>query len=172
MTATWYFFWVVWGLAILLILAYGWVILFGAPFVPTLKKQRKQAIKLMDLKPDQLFVDLGCGDGSLLVLAAERGWQAVGYELNPFLALYAWLRTRRYGCKVKVICSNFWKADISKVDGIFIFLIGHYMAKFDDFINSQPHKKLKVVSNAFEIPGRKPVGKLGPLLVYEYPAKR
>ena len=97
-----YIFWAVWSLAVLLILAYGFVIPFGAPFLPTMKKDRETALDLLDLKPGQLFIDLGSGDGSLLMLAAQKGLRAEGYEINPFLWLYSWLRTRRYGRRVKV----------------------------------------------------------------------
>ena len=156
----------------MVILAYGWVIFFGAPYIPTLKQQRQDAIKLLNLKKGQTFIDLGCGDGGLLILAAEQGWKAVGYELNPFLALVAWLRTRRFGRRVKVHCGSFWKADLSQADGLFVFLIGHYMKKLGRLIDSQPHPQLRVVSNAFKIPGQKIVKQVGPLMLYEYPPKR
>ncbi|MEX1059039.1 MAG: hypothetical protein WEC17_01255, partial [Candidatus Saccharimonadales bacterium] len=93
----WWIFWVVWAIGVLMVLAYAFVLPFGAPFLPTLKKQNSEALDLLDLKAGQVFVDLGCGDGRLLAIAASRGLNAVGYELNPFLAFYAWLRTRRYG---------------------------------------------------------------------------
>ncbi|MGA3150035.1 MAG: hypothetical protein ABSD10_00235 [Candidatus Saccharimonadales bacterium] len=166
------FFWVVWVLALLLIIAYGAVIAFGAPFLPTLRKTRAEAIKLINLKEGQLLVDLGSGDGSVLSKAAASGLRAVGYELNPFLFIYSWIVTRRYGRRVKVVLGNFWHADISEADGIFVFLIGHYMEKLDKFITGQPHKKLKVVSHGFEIPSRTPIKKQGALFLYEYPASR
>ena len=163
------FFWAVWILALLLIIAYGAVIAFGAPFLPTLKKTQVDAIKLIDLKKGQVLVDLGSGDGSVLGRAAASGLIAVGYELNPFLVIYSWVVTRRFGRQVKIVPGNFWHADISQADGIFVFLIGHYMEKLDKLITSQPHKKLKVVSHAFEIPRRKPTKKKGALFLYEYP---
>jgi hypothetical protein len=164
------FFWAIWILALLLIIAYGAVIAFGAPFLPTLKKTQADAIKLIDLKKGQLLVDLGSGDGSVLSRAAASGLRTVGYELNPFLVIYSWLVTRRHGRKVKIVMGNFWHSDLSEVDGIFVFLIGHYMEKLDKLITSQPHKKLRVVSHAFEIPGRKAIKKQGALFLYEYPA--
>jgi SAM-dependent methyltransferase len=165
----WWIFWVVWSLGVLLVLAYALVLLFGAPFLPTLKKQSIQALDLLDLKPGQVFVDLGCGDGRLLSEAAERGLQAVGYELNPFLAFYAWVRTRRYGWQVKVKWTNFWRADLSSADGVFVFLIGHYMRRLDKLLSrySKNHQ-IKLVSNSFKIPGKKPLRKKGALLLYVY----
>lgn len=163
------FFWAVWILALLLIIAYGAVIAFGAPFLPTLKPQRQQALDLLNLKPGQLFVDLGSGDGTMLVLAARRGLRAVGYEINPFLFAYSWLRTRRYGRRVKVKLKSFWRADLSKADGVFVFLITHHMKHLDELLSSKKGgRKLKVVSNSFQIPGRKHLKKTGPMFLYEY----
>ena len=150
-------------------LAYGFVILFGAPFLPTMKKQRKDALDLLDLKPGQVFVDLGSGDGRLLVLAAQRGLKVVGYEINPFLWLYSWLRTRRYGRQVKIKLQSFWRADLSAVDGVFVFLITNHMERLDRLLAGRGGKKdLKVVSHAFRIPGQKSAQKLGALFLYIY----
>ena len=163
------FFWVLWGLAILLIIAYGLVIFFGAPFLPTLRAERERAFDLLNLKKGQLFVDLGSGDGIMLVMAAQRGLRAVGYEINPFLWFYSWLRTRRYGRKVKVKMVSFWRADLSDADGIFVFLITHHMKHLDLLLSArQSKKKLKVVSNSFKIPGRKIRQTSGPMFLYEY----
>lgn len=162
-------FWVVWVLALLLIIAYGAVIAFGAPFLPTLKAQRVQALDLLDLRPGQLFVDLGSGDGSLLALAAQRGLKAVGYEINPFLFVYSWLRTRRYGRQVKVKLKSFWRAELSGADGVYVFLITHHMKHLDELLSSKKGtRKIKVVSNSFKIPGRKYLKKSGPMLLYAY----
>ena len=169
----WWFFWVVWIIGVLLVLAYAFVLPFGAPFLPTFKKQSSEALDLLDLKPGQVFVDLGCGDGRLLVLAAARGLKAVGYELNPFLAFYAWVRTRRYGRRVKVKLGNFWHADLSDADGVFVFLIGHWMQRLDKLLSKYSKKhQIKLVSNSFKVPGKKPLRKRGPLFLYVYPAPK
>lgn len=163
------FFWVIWFLAILLIAAYGLVIFFGAPFLPTLRAERERALDLLDLKKGQLLIDLGSGDGIMLVMAAQRGLRAVGYEINPFLWLYSWLRTRRYGRRVKVKMVSFWRADLGEADGIFVFLITHHMKHLDRLLSARQSKKpLKVVSNSFKIPGRKIKKTSGPMFLYEY----
>jgi SAM-dependent methyltransferase len=160
-----YFFWIIWTAGILLVLAYGFVIPFGAPFLPTMKKQRQDALDLLDLKKGQTVVDLGSGDGSILALAAEHGLKAVGYEINPFLWLYSWLRTRRYGRLVKVKLRSFWRADLDQTDGVFVFLITHHMELIDARHSKKP---LRVVSHAFQIPGRKVHKKSGALFLYIY----
>jgi SAM-dependent methyltransferase len=161
--------WILWAIGIALVLAYGFVIPFGAPFLPTLKKEREAALDLLNLKPGQVFVDLGSGDGSLLLLAAQRGLKAIGYEINPFLWAYSWLRTRRHGSRVKIKLRSFWRADLSGIDGVFVFLITNHMDRLAKLLKGRPGKKsLRLVSHAFEIPGQEPSQKLGALFLYIY----
>lgn len=163
-------FWIVWAIGVLMVIAYGLILPFGAVYIPTIRSQREKALDLLDLKPGQIFVDLGSGDGTMLVLAAKRGWRAIGYELNPFLAIVSWIRTRRYGRRVKIRWGNFWKADIAEADGVFVFLITHYMKRLDRFLSRQHNQRpLKVVSNSFKIPGKKYTRKAGPMMLYIYP---
>lgn len=139
----------------------------GAPYLPTVKKTRQDALNLLALKPGQVVVDLGSGDGSLLIEAAERGLKAVGYEINPFLWLISWLRTRRHGRRVRVKFKSFWRADLSEADGVFVFLITHRMSQLDGFLKTVG-RPFRVVSHAFEIPGKKPLTKRGALFLYIY----
>ena len=150
-------------------LTFGAVLLFGAPYLPTMRRQREAALDLLDLKPGQVFYDLGCGDGRLLRAAAKRGLWATGYELNPFLVLVAWLSTRRYGSLVSVRWANFWRADISDADGVFAFLITPYMPKLDSYMKVQKFDRpVKLASYGFQIPGRKPIKKSNGIFLYIY----
>jgi SAM-dependent methyltransferase len=145
------------------------VVLFGAPYLPTRRPQAEAALDLLNLKPGQTFYDLGCGDGRLLRLAAQRGIKAVGYELNPILALAAGLVNWRYRKLVRVKLGNFWYADISNADGIFVFLVGKRMRQLDKFIASRGGSRpLKLVSYGFQIPGKKSAGKSGAMYLYKY----
>lgn len=161
-------FWIVWCAGILLILAYGIVLLFGAPYFPSLKPHVQAGLKLLDLKPGQTVFDLGCGDGRFLKAAARSGLNAVGYELNPFMFFYSWLTTRRYGRRVKVIYGNFWNADLSGADGIFIFLLTKYMNRFDELVEKSAPKGVKVASHTFKIPGKKVIKREYGVFLYRY----
>lgn len=155
-----------------LLLVSGFVMLFGAPYLPTMKKQQQDALDLLALKPGQVVYDLGCGDGRFLITAAQCGLKAVGYELNPFIFIIAWIATLRYRAQVKVRLGNYWHKDLSKADGIFVFLIDKYMAKLDQKITSEITKPINLVSHAFKIPGKKPAKKTGAMLLYEYKPTR
>jgi len=137
------------------ILAFGFVLLYGAPYLPTLKPQIKIALELADAKPGQHMLELGCGDGRVMLAALEQGMYVTGYELNPILAFIAWARTRRYRGKATVIWGNFWAQSLPPADSIFTFLLPKYMSKLDNKITQEyTGKKVKLVSFAFKIEGR------------------
>ena len=47
-----------WLLACMLVLPFGYVLIFGAPYLPTRKKQANQALDLLKLQKGDVFVDL------------------------------------------------------------------------------------------------------------------
>jgi SAM-dependent methyltransferase len=144
------------------------IIAFGAPYVPTLKAQRDQALDLLDLKKGQTLLELGSGDGSLLIDAAERGLKVVGYEFNLILVLISRWRARRVKDRVKIIWGNFWKADLSQADGIFVFQMDYSMKRLEAKILAEKKGKVKLASHAFKISGRKPAAKSGSVILYEF----
>ena len=145
--------WLIVGLAVLLFCFSG-VLFFGAPYLPTLTPQVTAALELADLQPGETLLELGCGDGKVLIAAARQGYYSVGYELNPLLAAVAWLRTRRYRRQVRVVCANFWTKKWPPTDAIFTFLLPKYMNKLDTIIAQNVQKPVKLVSFAFKIPNR------------------
>src|SRR5665647_58802 len=149
-------------------LCFGFVVFFGAPYVPTLTKQMNIALDFMDLQKGQTMLELGCGDGKVLIAAAERGWKVVGYELNPILALVAYLRTRRYGSQVRVVCSNFWMAKWPVTDGVYGFILPKYMKRLNKKVMQECSQPVKVVSFAFVIPNKKPVRVKDSVFLYQF----
>lgn len=154
---------------IIVIFGFGFVLLFGAPYLPTLSKQRKVALEMLNLKPGQTLFDLGCGDGRMLRMAAKQGINGIGYELNPFMYLIAKLVCFKYRNRVKIFWGNFWRADIATADGIFVFLLDKYMKQLDDFVKSRnSQKRLRLVSYVFEIPSKPPKSQKSGVFLYEY----
>ena len=153
---------------IILAVSFGGVLLVGAPYLPTLSPQIETALQLAGLKPGDTLLELGCGDGRVLIAAAKKGVNVVGYELNPFLALIAWLRTRRYRRQVRIIWGNFWKKDWPQADAAFVFLLDKYMYKLNKKFIQYKHKPVKLVSFAFKIPEREPLAYKKGVYLYEY----
>ena len=156
-------------LVICLVLVFGLVVLVGAPYLPTLKPSMQNAFDLLDLKPGQRLLELGSGDGRVLLEAGKRGIRATGYELNPVLVTYSKLLTWRYRKLVVVKWGNYWQAKWPKTDAIYVFLMQKYMGKLDNkIVQTYPNTNVKLVSLAFTIPGKKPVKQVKGLYLYNY----
>ncbi len=153
------------------VLIFGFVVFFGAPYLPTLRKQSEDALDMLNLKPGQTLLELGSGDGRVMLAAARRGLNVVGIELNPVLCIIARAVTWRYRRQVKVICGNFWQVKWPPADGMFVFLLTKYMPRLDKKITQYARSKVKVISYAFPIPGRKLQQQHEALFLYEYDGK-
>jgi hypothetical protein len=158
--------WLIVGL--FLLACFGGVLLFGAPYLPTLGKQTETALSLAELEPGDTLLELGCGDAKVVLSAARLGVKVVGYELNPVLAVVAWLRTHRYRQNVQIIWGDFWRKELPEAQAIFVFLLPKYMKKLDTKAMQYKHKPVKLISFAFQIPGKKAEQVKNGLYVYTY----
>lgn len=154
--------------AVVLLLCFAGVLMVGAPYLPTLNSQITTALELLQLKTGDTLLELGCGDGRVLVAAAKQGLVVIGYELNPLLAALAWLRTRRYRQQVRVVWGNFWRQEWPLAQAIFVFLLPRYMSKLDKKVMQYKHKPVKVVSFAFSVPGKQAQTEQAGLFLYRY----
>lgn len=157
--------WLVFAVIVVLALAFGGVLAVGAPYVPTLEPQARAALELLDLQEGQTLLELGSGDGKVLIAAAKQGLNVVGIELNPILAAISWLRTRRYRKQVKIVCGDFWRVQWPEADGVFTFLLDRFMPQLDE--RMQTYKK-PLVSFAFQIPGKEPAAERAGVFLYKY----
>ena len=141
---------------------------FGAPYVPTLGPYVPVAFDLLDLAPGQTILELGCGDGKVVLAAAKRGLNVVGYELNPILVVVAWLRTFRYRKQVTIVWGNFFTKSLPRADGIFCFIMPKFMGAIDKKISASQLAPIKLVSFAMPIPDRRVTKKKDNVLLYLY----
>lgn len=166
-------YWLIIGCIIIL---FGAVAFRGAPYVPTLRREVKSAIDLLDLGPDDLVIDLGSGDGKILQAAAARGYRALGYELNPVLLIISKLRTLRQRRRITVQWRDFWLADWPQdTKAVFVFLAGPFMAHLSQKLHQEMSHRttpLIVVSHGFAIPGYLPKKIQDGMYLYELQPNR
>lgn len=155
-------------LVIGLVLVFSFVIMFGAPYLPTLKTSTHNAFELLNLKPGQTLLELGSGDGRVLRYGAQLGIKGIGYELNPLLVWYSRLRNWRYRKLITFHCLNYWGVTLPPADGVYVFLLDKYMPKLDAKITAELKPPVKLVSHAFKIPGKKIAAQKQALFLYEY----
>lgn len=152
----------------ILVVCFGFVVVFGAPYLPTKKVQISVALNLLNLKPGQSFIELGCGDGRVLKAAANKGLLVTGYELNPILVLIAKIVNFSNRKQVTIIWGNYWHKDWPEADGIYCFLLDKYMTRLDERITRDCTKPVRLASYAFQIPGKKYVKTSQGVFLYEY----
>jgi len=138
----------------------------GAPWLPVRKRDIKAAFDLVDVGANDLVIDLGSGDGRLLIAAAEKGAQVVGYELNPILCAISRFRLRGFNAPCTVHRENLLKADISKATIIFFFGIHELMPRVAEKLKKEASPDVKIISFAFELPGLVEVKKEGIARLY------
>lgn len=155
-------FWIVFVGVILLAIS----IINGAPYLPTPRKQIHIALDLARVKKGETLVDLGSGDGTVLIEAAKRGIDATGYEINPLLWFISTIRLLPYRDIARVKLGSFWGQSLRDYDVVFVFLIGHHMKRLEKKLEAEL-KGARVVSHAFQIPNRKSAEKDG-LFLYTY----
>lgn len=158
-----------WLIGFLFVLPFSLVLLFGAPYLPTRKKTAELALDMLTLKPGQKLVDLGSGDGAVLIAAAQRGIYATGYELNPLVFAVSYLRCLPYRKYITVRMADFWKQPIPKnTNAVFVFLLDKYMEKLDQKLATELDSGSRVVSYTFKIPGKKIAAEKQALHLYQY----
>lgn len=151
------------------ILLVGTGVFFGPPYLPTMHSNVETALDMLDLRPGQTMLELGSGDGRVLIAAAKRGINVVGIELSPALFVLSWLRTRRYRKHVRLIWGNYFTAKWPAADAAFTFMIPRQMGKLDAKIESWRGKRpIRLASFAFEIPNKPPAAKQNGVFLYEY----
>lgn len=131
--------------------------ILGAPYVPILKKSSDDLLDMIDLKPGATIIDLGSGDGAFALQAAKRGYNVIGYEVNPILVIIARLRTLKYRKQITLHLRDFWRIKLPPADAIYVFLIERYMHKLGDKLKNELTKPTLIISHVFKIPGEQPI---------------
>lgn len=136
------------------------------PFVPSSRKNILKAFQKYDLGVKHRFIDLGSGDGRVVISAARMGAEAIGVEINPFLVFWSrfWAFVLRKNAKF--ILGSYWNVDLSNYNFLFVYLYPEVVKKMEEKIFSTMPKGSIVVSNTFEF-NRDPIERIGRVAVYE-----
>lgn len=131
-------------------------IFFLVPYVPSKNRVVKKMVSLANLRPRETVYDLGCGDGRLLIEAGKKAKvKSIGFEIAPLVFLLAKLRTLLLCSKIQIRFENFFKANLSKANVIFCYLIPNVMPRLAAKIKRECRRGTRIISNTFHIPGLK-----------------
>lgn len=98
---------------------------FCLPYVPATNQQIKNIFKALEqqqnIRGSNTLLDIGSGDGRIVLEAAKRGFESYGVELNLWLVLYARFESFRRGLKTRFIREDLWKHNLKRYDNVVIF---------------------------------------------------
>lgn len=134
--------------------------MFIAPFVATPLPVVKQMLTLAQLKPGEIIYDLGCGDGRVVIMAAQEfGASGVGVEMREDLVKQALSKVSELGLegRVKIVQSDMFKVDLTQADVVTLYLTTSANDKVKPKLESELRLGARVVSHDYEILGWRPV---------------
>lgn len=151
------------------VLLFGFVAFFGAPYVPSLRKEVRAAFEdLYEIGPKDVVADMGSGDGLVLIEAVSRGAKGYGYELNPLLAMISRLRLRG---KATVYNKNMWQAELpADVTLVYAFAVTRDSKRLGRYVQAQADRQgrpISVMTFGTGLKGFEPVRSLKAHSLYE-----
>lgn len=125
------------------------------PYVPATPVQIERVLGY--LRPGRM-VDLGSGDGRVVIAAAKQGHYSVGYELNPWLVLFSKMKALLSGVhkSTEFHRKDLWKVNLSKYDNVVFFGVDDMMQPLGEKIAAEVSQDARVVACRFRFPSWEP----------------
>ncbi len=126
----------------------------GAIYDPSSPDQTRIIVEVASVRPGEKIADLGSGDGRVVIAFAERGAEAHGFEINPFLVRISRINIRRAGLSGKAFIhwGSFWRADLSGYDAITVFQVGFVMGRLELKLRKELSPRARIISHHWHFP--------------------
>lgn len=141
----------------------------GAAYVPIDRAKIEKILAMAEVKPGELAVDLGSGDGRIVIALAEAGLTAHGYEINPILVWWSRHQIKKLGLvnRAVIFWGSFWSADLSQYDLIIVFGVDWIMPRLSRKLKKEMAPDSRAISYAFPLPDWPAVKQLGRTYLYQ-----
>jgi len=126
-----------------------------APFVASPVSVVRKMLEYAELKQDERLYDLGCGDGRIVIMAAQEfGAWGVGVDLNKRLIGEAMKKARSLdlGEAARFIHGNLFEVDLSSADVVTMYLTTGANEKVRPKLEQELRPGARVVTHDFSIP--------------------
>lgn len=91
-------------------------------YAPSPETAVPKLLDLLELSPENTFVDLGSGDGRTVIAAAKYGMTAAGVEANPALKVQAENSAALDNVQVEFILDDLLSVDLTGYSVVFMYL--------------------------------------------------
>eukprot|EP00056_Hartaetosiga_gracilis_P019582 m.14962 g.14962 ORF g.14962 m.14962 type:complete len:191 (-) comp7791_c0_seq2:682-1254(-) len=130
------------------------------PFIPTTCFHINNITKVVKQQHCRKFVDLGSGDGRVVINVAKCAnvSLAAGVELNPWLVMYSRVKAFREGVRATTsfAVADIWKKNYSEFDSVVVFGAREMMDGLYAKLNNELHPGSLIMSCQFPFAGVTP----------------
>ena len=127
-------------------------------YVPTPQVVVDTMLEAAEVTRDDVLYDLGCGDGRIVVAAAERyGARAVGIDIDPKRVIQSRENVRAHGVAdlVTIKQADLFREDMGGATVVTLYLVPNLIARLMPKLSSL-RPGTRVVSHSFPLKGAKP----------------
>ena len=129
-----------------------------APFVVTPQRDVERMMQLADVGPDDYLIDLGSGDGRIVIAAAQRGAAGHGVELDGNLVREATLRAEGAGVadRVAFVEQDLFRSDFSQATVLTMYLMPDVVLRLRPMLLERLAPGTRIISNSFDMGAWRP----------------
>jgi len=131
-----------------------------APYVPSPQEIIDRMLEVAQIKPLDTVIDVGCGDGRILVTAVQKfKAKAIGIEIEQKIAAQATETLHKLGLqnKARVVRADVFDVDLSQADVLTLYLTTSFNEKLRPKFEQSLKPGTRVVSHDYGIRGWNPV---------------
>jgi SAM-dependent methyltransferase len=126
----------------------------GGPFVPTPQVVVDEMLKMADVRKDDFVVDLGSGDGRIVIAAAKQfGARALGVDIDRTLVAEAEARAAKAGVagRTRFVARDFYEVDLREATVLTLYLLPETNRKLLPKILAEMRPGARVVAHRFAV---------------------
>ncbi len=124
------------------------------PYVPSPPDVVAEMLKLANVHKGDKLYDLGCGDGRIVIMAAQKfGADGTGVDINPERIKEAEANAKQAGVagKVHFVENDLFKADIHDADVVTLYLLPSVNLKLKPKLLKDLKPGTRIVSHSFDM---------------------
>ena len=127
---------------------------FDAPYLPTPMPLVERMLDLAGVEAGTRLVDLGCGDGRIVLAAARRGASATGIDIDGERIAEGEAAAAASGLTslARFSRGDMFALDLSGFDVVTLYLLGHVNGWLEGKMLRELQPGARVVSHAFPMP--------------------
>jgi SAM-dependent methyltransferase len=125
-----------------------------APFVPTKQEVVEEMLRAAGVKPGDIVYDLGCGDGRIVITAAQKfGARGVGIDIDPERISDANWYAKRAGVEGRVTfkLGDLFEADVSEATVVTLYLLPEMNIRLRPKLLRDHKPGARIVSHDFDL---------------------